>query len=674
MANGAVPAIGDFVLYAERSLLLKRRARICGGTVGVRSVAKSDSFQVTIGEQAEIEDSQNVYLPSVSLRRGVTLGRIFTNGLEDDGITLGPIFPFPAQSMPSLPLAPAQPCQDSELTVPVGETAILVPGTYGHVLVLGQLDLVPGDYAFCSVLIGDKGQIRATRYVIPSRASEDITTGRQADLIQVHVRQFINSGRCAIVAPSECDSASRLQIFVAGSDAPGRPAVSFGEGSEVRTILVVPHGTAAMADRVHAAGAYAAFDIQLGEEVEVQLVAGLGQGSAAQQGSQLLSGYYGVNPNLNVAPVAAPAPSDTIIDLTIGLPVQNPTGLKTFLTNVSKNSQFRQYLTRAQFAAAHGAPNQDYQALQAWATSKGFTIKSTYPTNLLLRVSGTAEIIQSALYINIVFRYRSDGSLFVAVDREPSLDLEVPILGIGGLSDAFVPCSNGQFGTGTAAAYRAADLRNAYLGVNSPNQALDGTGQVVGILGLDTLQLGDVTGYAALQLAANRQPSLKQPNVTLVNSSGSIGIEGTADVELVLAMAPAAEVIFFHASTGITGHADDGLHTMANNNPPLTSASCSWTFGRSQNSQQALDQMAAQGVSFFVASGDFGDIGDPQGNLDMDCQTLVGGTILNTIPLDSPLPDPIYPNHFYAFEQTWNQATGPQQKGVTGGGGNEWQQ
>ena len=233
------------------------------------------------------------------------------------------------------------------------------------------------------------------------------------------------------------------------------------------------------------------------------------------------------------------------------------------------------------------------------------------------------------------------------------------------------------------AAYRAADIRNAYLGVNSPNQALDGTGQVVGILGLDTLLLGDATGYSALQLPANGQLALKQPpNINIVNNSGSTGAEGTADVELVLAMAPGAAVVFFHGSTGITGHADDALHAMANYSPPLTTASCSWVFGRSDNSQQALDQMAAQGVSFFVASGDYGDVGDPQGNLDMDNQTLVGGTILNTNGLTSPLPNPVYPNPFYAFEQTWSQAPGPQQLGVTGGGvmdgnnkaGNPWGQ
>jgi hypothetical protein len=77
--------------------------------------------------------------------------------------------------------------------------------------------------------------------------------------------------------------------------------------------------------------------------------------------------------------------------------------------------------------------------------------------------------------------------------------------------------------------------------------------------------------------------------------------------------------------------------------------------------------MAANGTSFFTASGDYGDIGDPQSNLDMPTQTLVGGTILSTNPLSPPFPNPAYPDPYYAGESTWNQASN-QQKGVTGGG------
>ena len=185
----------------------------------------------------------------------------------------------------------------------------------------------------------------------------------------------------------------------------------------------------------------------------------------------------------------APVPNDTKIHLAISLPLRDPAGLKTFIQQVSdpKNPNFRKYLTQGQFYATYGATASDYQALQDWArTASGFTITATYPNNLLLSISGTAAQIEQALHVNLVFRRRKEGSAFIAVDREPSIDLAVPILHISGLTDYVLPKhfavngTGGSGGGGTAFAgtsYRAADLRNAYLGVGSTCQSLDGTGQ-----------------------------------------------------------------------------------------------------------------------------------------------------------------------------------------------------
>lgn len=134
-------------------------------------------------------------------------------------------------------------------------------------------------------------------------------------------------------------------------------------------------------------------------------------------------------------------------------------------------------------------------------------------------------------------------------------------------------------------------------------------------------------------------------------------------------MAPGATILFFQGSTGITGHLDDILHAMATSNPPLTVASCSLGFLASGGAQQALDEMAAQGVSFFTSSGDAGDIGS---NVDgyvqtMGNQTLVGGTFLSTNPLTQGLPNPVYPNPYYAGEGTWIE--GPKAGIIASGGG-----
>src|ERR1700689_3636670 len=102
---------------------------------------------------------------------------------------------------------------------------------------------------------------------------------------------------------------------------------------------------------------------------------------------------------------------------------------------------------------------------------------------------------------------------------------------------------------------------------------------------------------------------------------------------------------------------------MATSATPLTIATCSLGFGYSDNANQAVGQMAVNGVTFFTASGDGRDMGnnDP-GNLKFVNQTLVGGTILNTNPLTSLAPI-VYPNPYYSSENTWNTGGG-----ATGGG------
>ena len=306
-----------------------------------------------------------------------------------------------------------------------------------------------------------------------------------------------------------------------------------------------------------------------------------------EHGSQQLHGYYGVHPDPSVAPVAEPIPADTNISLAIGLPVSDPQGLKAFIEQVSdpNHPNFRKHLTQEQFYATYGAPASDYQSLHDWASANGFTISATFPNNLLLSVSGTAAQIEQALFVNLVYRLRKDGSKFVAVDRDPSLNLTVSILEINGLTDFILPHSAVSVtSTGTEGFYRAADLRNAYLGVGSDCQSLDGTGQVVGLVEFATFNLADIRGYDALQLPVVGQPPLPPTNVVIVAMQGGnpvtgSTVESTLDIELVHAMAPNAEILFFQGSTGITGHLDDILHAMATSTPPLTVVAAPWVLG-----------------------------------------------------------------------------------------------
>lgn len=648
--------IADFALYAEQRLALGAVNRIRGGDIGVRSAAKEPAAgQLSVGSDSVIEPDRALIAPSVTLGHHVVRGRILADTLVDHGVPLRPERGFPVSDMPPLPLAPAPAAGTENVTVAADEASSLTPGSYGALRVDGSLVLNPGEYVFSSVTLGFKARM--------------VSVGT----VRVLVLSFLAAGGEAEVHPLFEQRADQLAISVAGTDqGEVLPTVSFAERARVRALLSAPHGSVTFADRASVRGAVAGFRILTGEKVEVTFECGFPPDAGGLHGSQQLTGAYGVPPGPDTDPVAGPVPADAGISLSIGLPVRDSAGLQALIDSVSdpKGTQFRKYISPDEFNATYGATGEDYAALQSWADAAGFTTIATFPNNLLLRVTGTAAQVQEALYVNLFYRVRPDGSQYVATDRELSLNLSVPLLEINGLGESILPVSLALNGTGGSGNYRAADLRNAYLGVDSPFQALDGGGQNVGIVGFATFTSSDVTGYFNNQVPAQGETSpLPAPNATVVEVEAApifapgppalSGTEANLDVEMVYAMAPKANILFFQGTTGITDRLDSILHGMATFTPALTVASCSLTFGKSDNSQQAIDQMAAQGVSLFTASGDFGNVGgNVADSTKMNHQTLVGGTILSTNQLSTSGGTVTYPVPYYASEASWPTSGG----------------
>jgi hypothetical protein len=166
----------------------------------------------------------------------------------------------------------------------------------------------------------------------------------------------------------------------------------------------------------------------------------------APHGTQQLSGYLAESSS---APVVGPLPPATQIPLAVTLPVQNLSGLLTFVNSVSDptSSIYRQYVTIPQFAAAYGATY--YDQVVAWASSYGLTV-ATFANNLLVGVAGTAAQVEQALFVNLVVGQRPDGSQFYEPDRQPSLCLPPatdPVSGVEGLNNFVLPTPVGMTGT-----------------------------------------------------------------------------------------------------------------------------------------------------------------------------------------------------------------------------------
>jgi alpha-tubulin suppressor-like RCC1 family protein len=606
------PKIGNFVVYAQRSVKLGASTRTSGGDVGVRAVATSGfGAQLIVGASSSLDAAHNLLAPSVTLGLLSAVGDVQTSQLQNNGGTLHTLAAFPAAAMPPLPIAPTTTAAGSSVTVPAFTILTLNPGHYGALSVTGTLSLNPGAYSFSSATLANSAHVWAN-------------TGG----VTVQIAGTLSAGTSATVSVLPGQTADQLNIAVGGADgATGSPpAASFGAGSLIVALVAVPHGTLALGDNITAAGAFAGFDVTTGNSDNFTLQTGFPNAPVA--GQQQLSGY--VTPAIAAAPLVGPVPSSTVLTVALGLPVQTPTGKPTLTALAQQvsdptNAAYRQFITPATFATQYAPTGADYQTLMTFATSNGLSLTSTYSNHLLLDVSGTAAQLEQALSVGLDYYLRPDGTQFYAPDRDPSVNLSLPLLRISGLEDYVPPQPASTNGSGPNGAYVSHDYRSAYASCTTAT----GATQRIGIFSFSGFVQTDIGGFATPAGLPNApsftvQPVDGFPTTTMVQ--GQAG-EVTLDVEMALSMAPQASVVVFE---GAYPNTNAILNAMATTTPLVNEMSSSFQMAYDANTLQILNEFAVQGQSFFTASGDDGAyqaaVTDLRGAPGV---TVVGGTSLS---------------------------------------------
>jgi len=160
-----------------------------------------------------------------------------------------------------------------------------------------------------------------------------------------------------------------------------------------------------------------------------------------------------------------------------------------------------------------------------------------------------------------------------------------------------------QAGSGSGGSFLGKDFRAAYL----PGVTLTGAGQIVGLVEFDGYHASDISAYATTA----GLPNVPLQNILLDNFNGnpttgpdSGNGEVSLDIEMTLAMAPGlSKIVVFEA--GPNGFENHILNSMVAH-ADIKQFSCSWGWGGGPNTttDNIFKQMAAQGQSFFAASGD----------------------------------------------------------------------
>lgn len=364
---------------------------------------------------------------------------------------------------------------------------------------------------------------------------------------------------------------------------------------------------------------------------------------------------------------AGQLPGSRQLNLVVGLPWRNSGELTNLLRDLYNpaSPKFHHYLTPQQFAEQFGPVTNDYEMLAAFFESHGFRVTHRHPNRMLLDVSGSVSAVEGTMHIHLLsYHHPTEARDFFAPDAEPTLDAPVRILDVNGLDnyasrasyvhvDTNLPVRYGgptpYGGSGIGGLYSGYDFRDAYL----PHVTLTGAGQSVGLFEMDGYNTSDITAYEQ-QAGLTNTPLINVFLDSITNNvAGGNALEVTLDIDMAIAMAPGISRVIVYEGTNTA----DILNRMATDDL-ANQLSSSWQpFDASALTDQALQELAAQGQSMFQAAGD----SDAQPALAMNepsspYETLVGGTSLTTTGGKGS----------WVAESVWNRGSG---SGTGTGGG-----
>lgn len=319
-------------------------------------------------------------------------------------------------------------------------------------------------------------------------------------------------------------------------------------------------------------------------------------------------------------------PPDERLEVTVRLRPRTPLSsgpITSGQTTEDTLPQDRNYITREELAAAHGADPEDIAKVTAFAQSHGLVVVEASAERRSVVLSGTAANFSAAFEVQLQ-EYDSDYGTFrgrLGALTIPS-ELEGIVEGVFGLDDrpqakphyqhksvpppAIQPLAN-QAGTFTPP--QIASLYHFPAG-------LDGTGQCIALIELGGgYRLSDIkTYFKNLGLPVPKVKTVRVDNARNhpTNANSADG-EVMLDIEVAAAVAPKATIVVYFAPNTDQGFLDaitTALHDNVNK-PTVISiswggAESSWTTQAMTQYNQAFQSAAALGVTVCVAAGDNG--------------------------------------------------------------------
>jgi kumamolisin len=373
-----------------------------------------------------------------------------------------------------------------------------------------------------------------------------------------------------------------------------------------------------------------------------------------------------------------PSHPDERLEVTVRLRPRAPLSskVKTDATS-ARSSKGRNYLTREQLAAVHGATPEDIAKLTAFAKTHNLTVVHASEPQRSVWLSGTVADFNAAFGVTLQEYAHPKGGTFRGRTGPVMIpaDLDGVIQGVFGLDNR--PQAHPHFRIRKphhAKSNRSSNetqftpLQIASLYNFPPN--LDGTGQSIAIIelggGFNTADLQTYFSNLGVTMPAVSSVSVDGATNSPTGSPDGPDGEVMLDIEVVGAIAPKAKIFVYFAPNTNQGFLDaitQAIHDTVNK-PTVISISwggpeSTWTSQAFQQFDQAFQAAAALGITITIAAGDNGSsdgVDDGLAHVDFPASSpnalACGGTRLNASTT------------VISSEVVWNEPN----DGATGGG------
>ena len=364
-----------------------------------------------------------------------------------------------------------------------------------------------------------------------------------------------------------------------------------------------------------------------------------------------------------------PLPDTQKMQLSIVLPLRNQSQLMQLLARLydPTSADYHKFLSVEEFTDRFGPTEEDYQQVVGFASASGFTVTRQAKNRLIVTIEGTVAQVNSAFHVRIG-RYQDPTGTrtFFSPDRNPSVALSTQIAHIDGMDSLSLPQPmyilpgvkmpmTDAGGSGPGGSYLGSDMRAAYYG----GSALTGLNQTVALVEFGGYLQSDVDLSFS---GAGQTYSVPVQNILVGSATDTVydqDAEQVLDIVQAIGMAPGLSAVEVYIGDPTSASSPAAVLNQIATDDTAKQISCSWGWiPDSIPAQEAIFQeMAAQGQTFFAASGDNGAF---QASIspffypgESQYVTAVGGTHLTTVA----------PGGAWSSEVAWNS------EGFGSGGG-----